>query len=223
MHDVIITPSWDNVLAKEISKTYFKELMLLIQHERDSGKHVFPATNDVFNAFHLTPIDEVKVLLLGQDPYHGANQAHGLCFSVPDGVKIPPSLRNIFQELETDIGIPKPQSGNLSSWATQGVLMLNSVLTVEEGKAASHSKMGWQTFTDAVIQLVSAQHEHVVFLLWGQYAQRKIHLIDSSKHLILTSSHPSPLSYYGGFKGCRHFSATNAYLIQHKKKPIQWG
>lgn len=223
MLDVIINSSWDRVLANEINQPYFKEILLFLQHERDMGKNIFPAPNEVFNAFQLTPFNDVRVLLLGQDPYHGPNQAHGLCFSVPDGLRIPPSLKNIFKELEADLGVPIPGSGNLTSWAKQGVLMLNSVLTVEEGKAGSHAKMGWQAFTDAVIHTLSEQHEHIVFLLWGQFAQRKLHLIDTSKHLVLTTAHPSPLSYYGGFKGCRHFSITNSYLIQHKKKPIQWG
>ena len=223
MHEVIINSSWDSVLANEINKPYFKEILLFLEEERDKGKTIYPASSDVFKAFHETAFNDVHVLLLGQDPYHGPNQAHGLCFSVQDGIRIPPSLKNIFKELEMDLGVPVPNSGDLSMWAQQGVLMLNSVLTVEAGKAGSHAKIGWQTFTDAVIQTLSEHREHIVFLLWGQFAQRKIHLIDASKHLVLTAAHPSPLSYYGGFKGSRHFSATNAYLIQHKKKPIQWG
>ena len=223
MHEVIINSSWDSVLANEIYQPYFKEILLFLEEERDKGKTIYPASTDVFKAFHETAFNDVHVLLLGQDPYHGPNQAHGLCFSVQDGIRIPPSLKNIFKELEMDLGVPVPNSGDLSMWAQQGVLMLNSVLTVEAGKAGSHAKIGWQTFTDAVIQTLSEHREHIVFLLWGQFAQRKIHLIDASKHLVLTAAHPSPLSYYGGFKGSRHFSTTNAYLIQHKKKPIQWG
>lgn len=223
MHEVVVSPSWDDVLKNEITKPYFNQILLTIKNQREMGKNIFPSQQDVFAAFQLTPFNDVRVLMLGQDPYHGPNQAHGLCFSVPDGLRMPPSLKNIFKELEADLGVPIPPSGNLTSWAKQGVLMLNSVLTVEEGKAVSHAKMGWEAFTDAVIHALSEQQEHIVFLLWGQFAHRKLHLIDASKHLVLTTTHPSPLSYYGGFKGCRHFSITNSYLIQHKKKPIQWG
>ena len=223
MYEVVVSPLWDDMLKNEITKPYFNQILSTIKCQREMGKNIFPSQQDIFNAFQLTPFNEVRVLLLGQDPYHGPNQAHGLSFSVPDSIRIPPSLKNIYKELEADLGIPIPQTGNLTSWASQGVLLLNSILTVEENKPGSHAKIGWHIFTDAVIRAISDHHEHVVFLLWGQFAQRKLHLIDDSKHLVLTTAHPSPLSFYAGFKGCRHFSITNSYLINHKKKPIKWG
>lgn len=223
MLDAIIEPSWRHILAEEMKQPYFINLMKVLQHEREAGKLIYPSSENVFRAFELTPFEQVRVLLLGQDPYHGPNQAHGLSFSVPSNIPLPPSLKNIYKELESDLGIEIPSTGDLTHWAQQGVLLLNSALTVEGQRAGSHAKLGWQTFTDAVIRAVSNHHQHVVFLLWGQFAARKKSLIDHSKHCVLTAPHPSPLSYYQGFKGCGHFSATNAYLLAHKKKPIQWG
>lgn len=223
MQALFLESSWLKALHEEVNKSYFDALLLKINEARCANKVIYPLETDLFNAFKLTPFNKVRVLLLGQDPYHGPNQAHGLCFSVPDGQRLPPSLRNIFKELEEDLGVPTPPSGNLTRWAQQGVLMLNAVLSVEAGLPGSHAHWGWERFTDAVINAVSAQHEHVVFILWGNYALKKIPLIDASKHLILTAPHPSPLSYYRGFKGCKHFSATNSYLVAHKKKPILWG
>jgi uracil-DNA glycosylase len=219
----ILESSWQAVLSLEMEKPYFSELLHRVHDARNAGKLIYPVDAAVFNAFTLTPFNRVRVLLLGQDPYHGAHQAHGLCFSVPDKQAIPASLKNIFKELEADLGLLPPATGNLTNWAQQGVLMLNAVLTVESGMPGSHSSWGWQIFTDAVIRIVSEQREHVVFLLWGKYAKQKAALIDTSKHLVLTAPHPSPLSYYRGFLGCRHFSATNAYLEAHKNKPVQWG
>lgn len=222
MH-ALLDSSWLKALHEEMNKPYFAALLLKINDERNAHNIIYPLEHQLFNAFNTTPFNDVRVLLLGQDPYHGPNQAHGLSFSVPDGQRLPPSLKNIFKELENDLGITAPASGNLTLWAQQGVLMLNAVLSVEAGQAGSHAHWGWETFTDAVIKTVSEEHEHVVFMLWGNYALKKIPFIDASKHLILTAPHPSPLSYYRGFKGCKHFSATNAYLVAHKKKPIRWG
>lgn len=223
MQALFLESSWLKVLQEEVNKPYFDELLLTINKARCANKIIYPLEHDLFQAFKITPFNKVRVLLLGQDPYHGPNQAHGLSFSVPDGQRLPPSLRNIFKELEDDLGVATPASGNLTMWAQQGVLMLNAVLSVEAGLPGSHAHWGWETFTDAVIKTVSEQHEHVVFILWGNYAIKKTPLIDASKHLILTAPHPSPLSYYRGFKGCKHFSKTNAYLVAHKKKPILWG
>ena len=214
--------SWHEVLSPEKAKPYFVELMAKVDKARQE-KTVYPPEQDVFNAFAMTPLDEVKVVILGQDPYHGAGQAHGLSFSVQDGVKIPPSLRNIYKELATDIdGFSIPQRGNLTSWAEQGVLLLNTVLTVEEANANSHAKFGWETFTDAVIDAVNRHTDGVVFLLWGSHAQKKGANIDSQRHLVLTSPHPSPLSARRGFFGCQHFSQANTWLKQHQKAPITW-
>jgi uracil-DNA glycosylase len=183
---------------------------------------VYPTEENIFAALNLCPLGKVKVVILGQDPYHGPDQAHGLAFSVPDDIAIPPSLQNIYKEIATDIGIPIPLSGNLTKWAEQGVLLLNSTLTVAAGKPLSHAKYGWEQFTDAVITLVSEKHDNVVFLLWGSFAVSKRPLIDEGKHLVLTAPHPSPLSAYRGFFGCRHFSQCNDYLLAHHKQPIRW-
>lgn len=215
-------PSWNALLASEFKADYFSTLQQFLQDER--SKHiVYPCTNDVFNAFDLTPVDKVKVVILGQDPYHGAGQAHGLSFSVPEGIKIPPSLRNIFKELHSDLGITAATSGNLGMWAKQGVLLLNATLTVQQGKAGSHQKKGWEQLTNAVIKKLAAQRQNLVFLLWGKYAQSKITLINKeNNHLILQAPHPSPFSAHKGFFGCQHFSKTNAFLKQNKIVPIQW-
>lgn len=215
--------SWNNLLGQEKQKPYFTELMAFVASRRQQGVNVFPEQADVFNALRLTPANNVKVVILGQDPYHGRGQAHGLCFSVQKGIDVPPSLRNIYKELSSDIeGFTIPPHGNLSSWAEQGVLLLNTVLTVEEGQAHSHKGKGWETFTDTVISQVSANCDKVVFLLWGKPAQQKIALIDTSKHNVLTSTHPSPLSAHRGFLGCQHFSQANTILANNGKQPIDW-
>ncbi len=222
MADVRIEESWKERLATEFAQPYFIELTAKVRTAYQSGEPVFPAPQNVFKAFDLCPFDTVKVIILGQDPYHGRGQAQGLCFSVPDTVQIPPSLINIYKELHTDTGAPIPVSGDLTRWAEQGVLLLNATLTVLEGRAGSHQGIGWETFTDAVIKKISDEKEHVVFILWGKYAQSKQKLIDSEKHLILTAPHPSPLSAYAGFFGSKPFSKTNAYLEAHGKTPIAW-
>lgn len=219
---VKIEESWNRILQSEFEKPYFNNLVQFLRAEKQAGKIIFPPGPDIFSAFNLTPYDQVKVLILGQDPYHGFGQAHGLCFSVQDGIKPPPSLMNIYKELNQDLGLPLPNHGNLSSWAKQGVLMLNASLTVEEAKPMSHSQCGWSVFTDHVIQLISTQKEYIVFILWGRFAQEKAKLIDTNKHMILSAAHPSPFSAYHGFFGCRHFSKTNEYLLKHHKKPIEW-
>lgn len=216
-----IEESWKNVLASEFEKDYFIKLKEFLLAERMRNV-VFPQGSLIFNAFDSTPFDKVKVIILGQDPYHGAGQAHGLCFSVPKGVMPPPSLKNIFKELQTDVGMSLPTHGELTSWAAQGVFLLNAVLTVRANQAASHQKKGWEYFTDAAIRALSEKRDHLVFILWGSYAQAKQGLIDTSKHLILKTVHPSPLSAYGGFFGCRHFSQANAFLAQHGIEPIDW-
>lgn len=221
MAKVQIETSWQEKLQQEFDKPYFEELIEFVRREYAQGT-CYPPGNLIFNAFNLCPLPQVKVVLIGQDPYHEPGQAHGLCFSVNDGVPFPPSLRNIFQEIQTDLGTPVPASGNLTRWAEQGVLLLNATLTVRAHAAASHQKHGWERFTDAVIRLVSAECEHVVFILWGSYAQSKAALIDSTKHCVLRSAHPSPLSAYRGFFGNHHFSLCNQYLQQHNIKPIDW-
>lgn len=216
-----IEASWKNQLHREFQQPYFLEIKRFLLHEKK--KHsVYPKGSNVFAAFNATPFQQVKVVILGQDPYHGPGQAHGLSFSVPNVIDVPPSLNNIYKELHSDIGFVPPRHGNLFSWAEQGVLLLNASLTVRAREAGSHSKIGWQKFTDAAIQQLSQHRQHVVFLLWGGFAKKKAWLIDSSKHLILKAAHPSPLSAYNGFFGCRHFSKTNAYLQQHGLKPINW-
>lgn len=216
-----IHPSWKEELSEEFNSPYFNELKSFLAEEKKKNI-VFPPGKLIFNAFDLTPFDKVKVVLLGQDPYHNIGQAHGLCFSVPNGVEFPPSLRNIFQELHTDLNIPVPQSGNLEKWAKQGVLLLNATLTVRTHEAGSHQKKGWEQFTDAVIRIISQKHTGIVFLLWGNYARAKTELIDTSKHFILNTVHPSPLSASRGFFGCEHFSKTNKLLSKSDKTPIDW-
>jgi len=218
---VKIEPSWEARLAPEFEKPYFSELVQFVRQEYTSGV-CYPPGPFIFNAFNQTPFDQVRVVLLGQDPYHGPGQAHGLCFSVNDGVEFPPSLRNIFQEIQSETGAPIPQTGNLTRWAHQGVFLLNTCLSVRAHQAFSHSGHGWETFTDAVISLLSQQREHLVFLLWGAPAGRKASLIDAQRHLVLTSAHPSPLSAYRGFFGCNHFNLCNQYLQQHGQPPIIW-
>ncbi|MHA2938530.1 uracil-DNA glycosylase [Vibrio sp. RC27] len=215
--------TWQDVISLEEEKDYFKQIITFVQSERDAGKTIFPEESDVFNAFRVTELCDVKVVILGQDPYHGPNQSHGLCFSVQPGVKIPPSLRNIYKELTNDIdGFETPNHGFLQNWAEQGVLLLNTVLTVEQGKAHSHAKIGWETFTDQVIDVINRQREEVIFLLWGAHAQRKGSIIDRDKHKVLTAPHPSPLSAHKGFLGCGHFSQANQYLTSLGLAPIDW-
>ena len=220
--DVKIEKSWKEVLKSEFAKPYFGQIPLHIKTEKSQGKIIYPPGSVIFNAFNLTPFDKVKVVILGQDPYHGKGQAHGLCFSVQNGVPPPPSLMNIFKELQDDIGIDIPTHGNLTHWAEQGVFLLNASLTVRTGEPMSHSKIGWAEFTDTVIKKISELKKNVVFILWGKFAQEKRVLIDESKHLILRSVHPSPLSAYGGFFGCKHFSKTNEYLVSKGIDPVDW-
>ncbi|MDI3527496.1 MAG: uracil-DNA glycosylase [Tenuifilum sp.] len=216
-----IEPSWKKVLNDEFSKKYFFDLKLFLLEEKK--KHtIYPPGSQIFAAFNHTPFHTVKVVILGQDPYHGPGQAHGLCFSVPKGIPAPPSLKNIFKELNDDIGIPIPNHGNLEKWARQGVLLLNATLTVRANQAGSHQNKGWETFTDAAIKAVSEKHSGIVFLLWGNYAQAKSIIIDQNKHFILKAPHPSPLSASRGFFGCKHFSKTNRLLTSIGKEPIDW-
>jgi uracil-DNA glycosylase len=217
-----LDPSWREPLQAEFDQPYMAELKQFLLAEREAGKRIFPAGSNWFRALDLTPLDKVKVVILGQDPYHGPGQAHGLCFSVPDGVRPPPSLVNIYKELRSDLGIEPPAHGFLEHWARQGVLLLNSVLTVEMGLAASHRDRGWERFTDAVIRLVNAKQQPVVFMLWGSYAQKKAAFVDTSRHLVLKAPHPSPLSAHSGFLGCKHFSKANAFLQSHGLAPIDW-
>ncbi len=212
---------WNPVLRGEFAKPYWGELQQFVATERGRGT-VYPAHDEVFAALHLTPFAEVKVVILGQDPYHGPNQAHGLCFSVRPGVPPPPSLQNIFKELEADLGVPPPQHGCLDSWARQGVLLLNASLTVRQGKAASHQGKGWETFTDEVLRTVNAKPERVVFILWGASARKKRALIDATRHVIIESPHPSPLSASSGFFGSKPFSRANAALVEAGREPIDW-
>ncbi len=216
-----IEESWKNALKEEFLKPYFLEIKRHYLAAKNAGKILYPPSNLLFNAFNLTPFTSLKVVLLGQDPYHNPNQAMGLSFSVPQGIPLPPSLKNIYQELYADLGIPPSRNGDLTKWAKQGVLLLNSVLSVEENKPASHQNFGWQTFTDSVISTISTQKEGIVFLLWGNYARAKKHLIDSKKHFILEAAHPSPLAR-GAFFGCKHFSKTNTILQSLHKIPIDW-
>lgn len=219
--NVQIEESWKAHLQEEFDKPYFRTLTDFVRSEYRQGL-VYPPGRLIFNAFNLCPFDRVKVVIIGQDPYHGPGQAHGLCFSVNDGVPFPPSLVNIFKEIKSDIGTEVPATGNLTRWAQQGVLLLNAILTVRAHQAGSHQNHGWETFTDSVIRILAEQREHLVFLLWGSYAQRKGAFIDRNKHLVLASAHPSPLSAYHGFFGNRHFSQTNAYLTEHGETPIAW-
>ncbi|HZG23776.1 MAG TPA: uracil-DNA glycosylase [Chitinophagaceae bacterium] len=220
--DVKIEPGWKKILSEEFKKAYFEQITIFLKTEKSAGKTIYPPGNLIFNAFDKTPFDAVKVVLLGQDPYHGKGQAHGLSFSVQDGVTPPPSLVNIFKELHSDTGTPIPKSGNLTKWAEQGVMLLNTTLTVRAAEPLSHSKAGWTQFTDAVIRNISGLKEHVVFLLWGKHAQEKKTLIDESKHLALKAAHPSPFAADKGFFGCRHFSKTNDYLVKNGIHPIDW-
>lgn len=219
--DVKIEQSWKEALAGEFDKPYFAELVRFLRNEKASGARIFPPGSQIFRAFELTPVQNVKVVILGQDPYHGPGQAHGLSFSVPEGVPAPPSLKNIFKEIETDMGVRMSGHTNLESWARQGVLLLNAVLTVRCAEAASHSRIGWQEFTDAVIRYISDNCEGVVFMLWGNFARSKSELIDKSRHCVLEAAHPSPLAR-GAFFGCRHFSKANAYLVSTGRSPIDW-
>jgi uracil-DNA glycosylase len=219
---VVIEPSWLSVLKEEFSNSYFKQLVLHLKTEKQLGKIIYPAGKLIFNAFDNTPFQKVKVVILGQDPYHGPGQAHGLSFSVPAGVPLPPSLLNIFKELCSDTGISMPTKGDLTTWAQQGVFLLNASLTVRQGEPMSHSQIGWSTFTDAVISTLSEKREKLVFMLWGKFAKEKCTLIDPKKHLVLQSAHPSPLSAHQGFLGCRHFSAANQYLVKNGIDPIDW-
>ncbi len=215
--------TWHDVIGQEKEKDYFQQTLNFVRSEREAGKLIYPPASDVFNAFKFTEFQDVKVVILGQDPYHGPNQAHGLCFSVLPGVTIPPSLVNIYKELQQDIpGFTAPKHGYLVSWAQQGVLLLNTVLTVEGGKAHSHASLGWEQFTDAVIASLNEQSNGIVFLLWGNHAQKKGQHIDRAKHYVLTAPHPSPLSAHRGFLGCKHFSKTNELLIQQGKSAINW-
>ncbi|MGC4409215.1 uracil-DNA glycosylase [Rhizobium rosettiformans] len=219
---VRLEDSWKAVLGDEFVQPYMRNLKDFLQSEKAAGKQIFPKGAEYFRALDLTPLNNVRVVILGQDPYHGAGQAHGLCFSVQPGVRIPPSLVNIYKELQSDLGIAPARHGFLEHWAQQGVLLLNSVLTVEEARAASHQGKGWEQFTDAVIRAVNEDCEHVVFMLWGSYAQKKAAFVDGSRHLVLKAPHPSPLSAHTGFFGCRHFSQANAYLLSKGRNAIDW-
>lgn len=222
MPEIQLHESWKAPLLPEFNSDYMAALKEFLASEKAAGKTIYPKGSEWFSALDLTPLDKVRVVILGQDPYHGPGQAHGLCFSVPPGVRPPPSLVNIYKELESDLGLARPHHGFLEHWAEQGVLMLNSVLTVEMAKAASHSKKGWERFTDAVIRLVDAKPEPVVFMLWGAYAQKKAAFVDSTRHLVLKAAHPSPLSAHNGFLGCKHFSKCNAFLESRGLSPIEW-
>lgn len=214
--------SWKNLLLALFGKAYMSEIKQFILDCKSKGEIIFPPANQIFNAFNLTPVAKTKVVIIGQDPYHGEGQAHGLSFSVPLGIKPPPSLKNIYKELQTDVDFKPPEHGNLSAWSKEGVLLLNAILTVNKGQPASHRKAGWEAFTDDVIQTLSHQKEHLVFMLWGNFAQSKAALIDENKHLILKAAHPSPFSAYNGFFGCKHFSKANEYLIRTNQTPINW-
>ena len=220
--DVQIEESWKTILKEEFDKTYFQQIVTFLKAEKSAGKIIFPPGPLIFNAFNKTPFSNVEVVLLGQDPYHNKGQAHGLSFSVPDGIAKPPSLINIFKELENDLGIVPPKSGNLEKWAKQGVLLLNASLTVRQNEPGSHSKIGWLQFTDSVISKISENKRGIVFLLWGKFAQEKQSLIDETKHHVLKAAHPSPFSAERGFFGCRHFSKTNELLTLQQKEPIDW-
>jgi len=220
--DVRINETWKKVLKSEFSRPYFLEIVNFLRTEKMAGKTIFPPGGLIFNAFNTTPFDKVKLVLIGQDPYHGHGQAHGLSFSVQNGVVPPPSLMNIYKELQSDLGCKIPTHGNLTHWAEQGLLLLNASLTVRANEPMSHSKMGWTNFTDAVIRKISEEKEHVVFLLWGKFAQEKQALIDETKHLVLKAAHPSPYSANNGFFGCKHFSKANEWLVRHGIDPIDW-
>lgn len=220
--DVEIEASWKKQMVAEFEKPYFAEIVRFLKQEKLNNKVIYPHGKHIFNAFNFTPFNKVKVVLIGQDPYYNQGQAHGLCFSVPDNQRLPPSLENIYTELFNDLNIPVNKKGNLQKWALHGVLLLNASLTVEAGQPMSHSKIGWHIFTDEVIKHISMYREKIVFLLWGGFAQNKESLIDGRKHLILKAPHPSPLSVYRGFYGCKHFSKTNNYLNANGIEPIDW-
>lgn len=220
--DVRLEESWKRVLGPEFASPYMGQLREFLRAEKGDGKRIFPKGAEYFRALDLTPLSRVRVVILGQDPYHGAGQAHGLCFSVRPGVRIPPSLVNIYKEMESDLGIPRASHGFLESWARQGVLLLNSVLTVEEARAGAHQGRGWERFTDAVIRAVNDECDNVVFMLWGSYAQKKAAFVDGKRHLVLKAPHPSPLSAHNGFFGCRHFSRANEFLVARGLDPIDW-
>ena len=226
MSEVKLHPSWLEPLKGEFESAYMQTLRQFLLAEKQAGKRIFPKGNEWFRALDLTPLENVRVVILGQDPYHGEGQAHGLCFSVRPGVRTPPSLVNIYKEMEQDLGIPRARHGFLEHWASQGVLLLNAVLTVQMGLAASHQGRGWERFTDAIIRLINERVEPVVFMLWGSYAQKKAAFVDSvdkgGRHLVLKAAHPSPLSAHNGFFGCGHFSKANAFLKAHGQKPIDW-
>ena len=222
MFNLKLEESWQNLLLEELKRPYMQELQTFLLQEEKAGKVIYPPNQDIFQALNLTPLDKVKVVILGQDPYHGKNQAHGLCFSVREGVKIPPSLVNIFKELKQDLGINPPNQGCLDPWAKQGVLLLNNVLTVEDGKAGSHHLKGWEEFTDKIIELLNKKRENLVFILWGNPAQKKAERVDSTRHFIIKSPHPSPLSSYRGFFGSKPFSQTNDYLVSKGIPPVDW-
>ncbi len=221
MSNVQIEESWKEVLQSEFQQPYFQSLARFLRKEKEAGKVIYPPGKLIFNAFNLTPFEQVKVVILGQDPYHNPGQAMGLSFSVPKGVRIPPSLQNIYKELRDDAGITIPSHGDLTSWAKQGVFLLNAMLTVERNKPQSHQKIGWQNFTNTVIHKLSQRREHLVFMLWGNFARRKKSLIDESKHLVLEAPHPSPMAG-GGFFGCRHFSQASDFLQQNGMQPVDW-
>jgi len=220
--NVKLHPSWFTLLNEEFDKPYFIALKEFLKIEKQNNQSIFPPGNQFFSALDETPFDKVKVVILGQDPYHGLGQANGKCFSVAKGISIPPSLKNIFKELQSDLGIESPNHGDLSAWAANGVLLLNSVLTVRANQPASHQNKGWEIFTDTIIKTLSQQKNHLVFLLWGNFAKGKKYLINSDKHLILEAAHPSPFSAYNGFMGCKHFSKTNAYLKQNMIEEMNW-
>ena len=217
-----VCEQWRTVLDTVFAEPYMRDVMTFTNGERAQGKTIFPAEENVFRAFAETPLDTVKIVILGQDPYHGMGQAQGLSFSVPEGVRIPPSLRNIFKEIELEYGQNPGPTGDLTRWARQGVMLLNATLTVEEGKAGSHQKKGWEKFTDTVIRIINDKADHVVFMLWGAYAQQKKSLINQNRHLVLEAPHPSPLSAHRGFLGCNHFRDANEYLTRHGRTPVDW-
>ena len=218
----MLAETWQPALGSEFEKPYMQQLRAFLRHEKDQKKIIYPKSAEVFQAFALASFQNMEVVILGQDPYHGPNQAHGLCFSVQSGVRPPPSLMNIYKELKSDLGISTPNHGCLTHWAQQGVLLLNSVLTVEQGLANSHQGKGWEQFTDRVISLLNQEKEGLVFMLWGAYAQKKGQFIDTARHCVLKTTHPSPFSAHNGFLGCKHFSKANAYLEKMGKKPIDW-
>lgn len=221
-HGILIEASWKHALEKEIKAEYFEQLRAFLKSEKETGQRIYPSGSRIFAAFNALPFHEVKVVILGQDPYHGQGQANGLSFSVNHGVRHPPSLQNIFKELTSDLGLPMPVTGNLECWARQGVLLLNAILTVRAGSPGSHQNKGWEQFTDGVIRALSEKREGLIFMLWGKFAQSKEMLIDTSRHYVLKAAHPSPYSASSGFFGCRHFSQANNILVRNGKKPVNW-